>query len=325
MGFSVETKESRFENPFRINIFKFLETYNPDRLKMLKRLLSKIGFRFKGILLADLFMPMNVGGYYYDAGEVIAINPALLLYGSEKDIAHVLVHEGIHAGIYTDQKVDDEALVESMTKQKMIDIYGGKKMKSGYDGLVDKFAETFGDMSFDEMSELINDENDETLNSFLEVVVVDSSIENGIEDLSWEEIKKKLSGMWGTLQKLFPRLMNSVGRKTNDLHAEAQLSFKEFKLESLLQKTAQRIISEQPTIIYDLLEEITEVFTNKEVLSEDFEDTLIAMIYSSGYGYLIDFDDVAVRKIVTSFALIKQLEIKNEVMGVSSLPIVASY
>ncbi len=302
MGFEIH-KQKSIEDILNPSPENFLEKH-PRALRKLKNALRKIGFRFKGRFIVDLTIPNYVGGYYAEQINTIAINPFLLLYGSEKDIAHVLFHEGLHAGIYTESKVDDEALVESMTKRRMKEIYGGGEMKTGYDELVDDFNKYFGDLSFGDLSEMIEGGDDETFDNLLEVMVVNPEIKNGdIDSLSFLEIKKKLANVWSVLQKLFPRMMNSISNRNVGPHSGTNVELHHFKFDSLLDKTARQVIGENQELLDEIFETIC--IDNKEYTKEEVVDQMFKL----GLGYLFDYERDFIEEKISEF--IKQKSFKS--------------
>ncbi|MCA9381277.1 hypothetical protein KC678_03360 [Candidatus Dojkabacteria bacterium] len=288
-------KQKSIEDILRPSPESFLEEH-PAALRKLKNALRRIKFNFKGNFVVDLTMPNWIGGYF-NLVDTIAINPWLLLYGAEKDIAHVLFHEGLHAGVYTETGVDDEALVEAMTKKKMAEVYGGASFKSGYDDMVNDFNQYFGDMNFSELSEMIESGDEQTFDNLLEVMVVNPSLDDkNYESLDWEEIKRRLGRTWGVLQKLFPRMMNSIEGKNVGPHDGTNVSLHHFKLDSLLEKTAKRILGEQTGLINKIITDITkegEENLDKELIKEEF--------FKLGLGYLYDTDPEFIEEQIEKF------------------------
>ena len=291
---------------FRKNLDHFLypkpENFlknNRSALKKLRNALKKIGFKFKGRFIVDLRLPNFIGGYFSrkNSEDTVAINPLLLLYGSEKDIAHVLYHEGLHAGLYTSGiRVDDESFVEAMTKKKIAEIYGGEKVTSGYDTLVNDFNQYFGSMSFNELKDLIETGDEDTFDNLLEVIVVNQSVNlDDFRSLSFEEILKKLKGVWGTLQKLFPRMMNKIAGNNYDPHVETKVELYHFKFDSLLNKTAKKIINENLEIFENVFEKIFEQdrnYSKKQIIDE---------LFRLGLGYIYDFDPALINTMIDEF------------------------
>ncbi len=285
------------ENFFLQSAENFLKTFAPNRLRILRNALQKINFKNPKGFYVDLTMPMNVGGYFSPDNGMIAINPMVLLYGTEQEIAHILFHEGLHAGIYTQSSIMDEALVESMTKKKIHELYGGQAFKSGYDDIVEEINEFFGDMSFESMSNLIEDGDQSTFDNLLKVIVVDKSINDGLDALSWQSIEYRLGKNWKTLQTLFPRMMNKLAGKNVGLHAPANVSLHQFELEGVLAKAAMQIVSEHPELLDELMEKILE----KRKISEISNDELVEQIFNSGFGYIYDFDPSFIEKKIKEF------------------------
>lgn len=287
----------------------WLESVAPGRAYVLKNALKKIKFKFNGIFIVDLLMPMNVGGYYTPGRKppILAISPMLLLYGSESQIAHVLFHEGLHAGIYTDGvPLMEEVVVETMTKKKMDEVYGKNDFASGYDGMVKEVAEYFGELSFSEMQERIEDGDEETFNNLLELIVVEPAFNSkNIQDFRWERIQGRLKKKWDMILRLFPRMVNTIADNNRGLHESGAMSFYSYKLEGLLNATAERIIEKEPQKLVEIMLELTK---NGEEI-ENIEEKLI----KEGFAYLFDFDRIYMQKAIQIFkAQILLLQMNGE-------------
>jgi hypothetical protein len=254
-------------------------------------------------------MPGWIGGYYYKG--VIALNPWLLLYGKEQDIAHVLFHEGLHAGVFTNGiEVDDESFVETMTKKRMEEIYGTTGMKTGYDNLVDDFQEHFGNMSFNDLSTLVENGDEQTFDNLLEILVVNESLETGdINELGWESIEKKLKKAWGILQELFPRMINSVAGRNVGPHAGTNVELHHIKLDGLLENAAEKILQNNKP----LLRKLVEMVIPDEVTDINKED-IIANIFDTGLGYIYDADPDYMNNLIEEI-----LEIKTSLSFVNNV------
>lgn len=284
---------------FRPHPEDFLSQYAPDRISMLKRILHKLGFSFKGEFIADLLMPGNVGGYFSPGKNILAINPYLLLSGTEEEIAHVLYHEGLHAGIFTNgTQLMEEVVVETMTKKKIEDLYGKSTFKTGYDSLVEDASKFFGDLSFDDMKEMVEDEEDQSsFDKFMSLAVVNPSIRNQkIEDLKWNSIQNNLKQKWGMLKELFPRTINSIAKNNKGLHEAAKMEAHQYKLEGLLENTARDIMANHQDLLIEIFLEVTQ---NGEK-SLDSEE-IISLLMKDGYGYLYDMDPGTMKKMIQLF------------------------
>lgn len=294
------SKIESLEELFRMHPEKFLRIFAPHRAGMIKSILDKIEFsKFKGRLIADLTMPMNIGGYYSPDRNIIAINPMLLLHGKERDIAHVLYHEGLHSGIYSEgTEIMEEVVVETMTKKKIADLYGESTFRSGYDGMVNEAEKFFGDLSYEEMVEQIEDGNDETFDNFLELAVVRPLI--GEEDhtkLTWSEIRKSLKKKWGMLKKLFPRMINKLAKNNKGLHEDADMEVYEYKLDNLLERAAKKIFSDNRDALAEILVDVTEAASLNPMNSDRIEKLLTLL----GYGYLLDEEPKFMAKMIDQF------------------------
>jgi hypothetical protein len=279
---------------------RFLGMIAPHRIGVLRRALSKIGFNFSGRFIADLTMPGNVGGYFSPDYNILAINPWVLLYSSEREIAHILFHEGLHAGIYTDGvNVMDETLVETLTKKKISEVYGGATFRSGYDGLVKEASEFFGKISFDEIVEKVEDGDEETFDNLLEIFVVRPMIgEKNIKDLTWTGVQRELSKKWKLLKKFFPRMINKIAKNNRGLHDEAGMEPYQYKLDGLLEKMASRIIGSNPEVILEIFLKITK---KGEINLE--EERMQNIFVKSGYRYIYDNEPEYIQQAISRFII----------------------
>lgn len=308
---------------FQQNPLEFLKLYAPHQLKKLKRALSKTKFKFNGDFIVDLLMPANVGGYFAPDQNILAISPYILLQGTEQQIAHILIHEGIHAGVYG-PRVLEESLTETMTKKRMAEIYNKSSFKSGYDDLVKEAEFLFGDLSYSEISEKIENGDQETFNNLLEMMINGSSYqEEDVSQLSWDEIYKKLKEKWGVLQKLFPRMMNSLKRKSRGLHeGAADVALSEFKLDDILARSARKILADKPELLDEVFEHISEKLEDfTEIEFSDFKD----LLRQHGFLYLLDADEAVVKKAAESFIQKQKVQqvIDNSMKNLESLQVVS--
>lgn len=293
---------------------RFLQRYASHRIDVLKKALRKIDFNFKGRFIADLTMPGNVGGYFSPDHNILAINPWVLLYSSEKEIAHILFHEGLHAGIYSNgTRVMDETLVETMTKKKMDEVYGGATFRSGYDGLVKEASEFFGELSFDQIIEKIEDGDEETFDNMLEILIVRPMVaQKNIRDLTWTGVRKELSKKWKLIKKFFPRMVNKIAKNNRGLHEEAGMEPYQYKLDGLLEKTASRIIGSNPEIILEVFLKITK---KGEVNLE--KERLRSIFVKSGYRYIYDLEpdyiEKSIERFITEVQLLKEQDEKIDI------------
>ncbi len=293
-----ESKMKELYRTGRLNLFDFLGLFASHKEGLLKSILSRIDFKkFKGNLIVDITMPSYVGGYW-DLKDTIAINPMLLLFGSEKAIAHVLIHEAIHAGAYTDGvEVHDESITETLAKKKMVEEYSETGFASGYDDMVVQLKQYFGDLSFEQITEKIESGDEETFDNFLEIMVLNPMFEdNNANEMTWDNVEFNLKKKWKIMKELFPRIINSIHDREVGPHEDATMDVSHFKLEGLLEKCANRIVNDQPERLADILVHITK--GNKEVIdSLEVQETLM----KQGYAYLVDFGGDKITQYINHF------------------------
>lgn len=293
--FGFESKKKGIDR-FRPDLLDFLENFAPGQLSTVKRILKKIEFEYDRPLVVDLTMPPNVAGYFSTTMDFIAISPALLLRGTESQIAHVILHECLHAGVYG-PKVDDEALVETMTINRITELYGRDDFPTGYDDLVSAVREYFGDKSFAEIQEAIEEGDEETFNNLLTFMVVDPALDgDDPRDLSWKKIESNLRKRWKFIRKYFPRIINTIsGNSSAGVHDNATMGVHEFKLEMLLEKAAERIMANKSKLI-----KLMEIVTNQGQVNLTQKD-IIAGLVDEGFAYLVDMYQKEIEAEITQF------------------------
>lgn len=267
----------------KLPIETFLNMFAPHRVSMWKDILRKLKFSYDGNVIADVRLPTYVGGYY-DLKDTIAINAFYLLYASEVEIASILAHEGIHAGVYTDGvNVEDESVTETLARKKINDVYSDQGFPA-YEDLVSQVKEFFGDYSFEEMVELIENGDEETFDNFLELIVINPLCESeDPRDLEWSSIDKKLKKQWKFVKQMFPRMINSIQERNVNPHEEATMDVQQYKLEGLLAKAAEKITND-----YAKLADII-IASTKHVHTLVTSQTIYDVLRDEGYSYLLDF------------------------------------
>jgi len=289
---------NRFEqvslNP-EIEIFDFLSAYAPQRINLLNNILNKTGFKghFDGDLIVDLKMASNAGGYF-DMEDTIAINPLILLTGTEEEIAHILIHESHHAGIYPNKngkkiKIIEEVLTETLTIAMMKQIYGEVGIVSGYQDIVDILSAYVPGLTYLQIYEKISNGDENTLDNMIELIVGKSVLDSkNIIQLQWESIEAILKSQWKKISCMFPRIMNSTFNTNAGLHDESKVSFEEYisnKAQGLQKKIAARFKESQNSHL------LQEILSNLNVKNQDLTiDNIIKELYAKGYGYLVNYE-----------------------------------
>jgi hypothetical protein len=285
---------------FRPYVETFLERFSPDRIDMFNRILKKLKFKFKGDLIIDLFCPNNVAGYFSPTENVIAINPWVMLQYSEAEIASVIFHEGIHAGIYTNGvNVWDESLVETLTKKGIDEIYKEEGLQSGYDSMVKELSEFFSELSFQDLIEKIEDGDEQTFDNLLEQIIISRYLNKDsvdTKDFRWDSIEKRLRSKWNMIQRLFPRTVNKLARNGRGLHENGSMSLHHYKMEGLLNKAATSIFDFKQDLIIDILLDVSEQ-GEKILTAEGIKD----LLFEKGYGYIYDKSPKKVEEFINVF------------------------
>lgn len=267
----------------------FLKDFSPGRIGMLKRIIRKINFKYPKTLKVDFAMPMHTAGYFSPESKFIAISPMFLLSASEEEIAHVLIHEGTHAGIYTNGvEVQDEVLTETLAKKMMGEVYGDTEaFISGYQDMVDEMKEFFGDLSYSELLEQVEKGDEKTFDNILDLIVIRPLLKSELtENLTWNSIEKTLYKKWNMIKRLFPRIINSMQGRFTGPHEEAKMHVFSYKLEGLMRKAASKFTGENSKILADIF--LTSMDRKEpEYVTEEY---LIQKLWDSGYGYLLDFE-----------------------------------
>jgi hypothetical protein len=303
---SVELLQESIISDGQIEISKYAEYLKeiaPARYELLRKVLNKIEFQaFHGKFIVDARLPISIGGYWNPENEVIAINPYFLLFGSEIEIATILIHEGLHAGIFTNNiELPDESMTQLITQEIVNEKYNNKGMKTAYDGGVEELRNLFGnEITLEDLIRLASESDEETFNNILESILVGPSIlEQNTDQLRWDQIEKNLSEKWEILIKLFPRLINSVDKKRVGAHETATMSmsdFKQKKFEDLLKQIAQNMIEKHEKVLVKIInEQLINLIPPLTV------DAVIKSLYIEGYGYLIDYQSEIVVNYVKEY------------------------
>lgn len=282
--------ENIIKNQPIIDIWTYLELYGGERLDLLERIIHKIGLdRFLdsgGELVIDNTLPLSIGGWFGKNNadpthRVMAINPSLLLTGTEAEIAHVLTHEGAHAGIYTEgEELDEESVVEAFTKKEMAKFYPGSEFATGYDQLVNELAPFISHLTLEQLIEVVEGGNAEAFENFVELVVLNPLLSQQPYQLDANSIQNSLMQSWETLRRLFPRMINAYDGRDAGVDAEPIMGWQNFPLDKLLQKAAAIIV--QHGQWEGLQQGIMEIAKRDEV---SFEEAL----NPSGYRYVYDY------------------------------------
>lgn len=290
----------------RVDLFKSLEKKNYWRFDRLKSILQKAGFFAYDLgleIVIDPFMPLRnpYASGSWDLNKTIAINPFFALFASVEYLAYVILHEGVHAGVFTkgvpvlDESVTDFLARKKASESMSIDI---DKFRSGYDDLVGTLERYFGDLSFDEIVELIAKGNKETLVSLLAVLAIEAEIANGSTNFAWDEIQQRIRTRWQDICRLFPRLLQLVEFETDDpteinLFGEYLKEPENYLLDSVLEKASERLTIYRPETLYNIISNLDDGFVSKE--------EIIEALIGNGYAYICDFNFFQLNSIIDMY------------------------
>lgn len=244
-------------------------------------------------------LPPWIGGFYNPYTKKIAINEYYLT-ATPNVISHVLIHESIHAGWLGQLhgiEVMDESLTELMTRKLIRDHFGQIDFTSGYVGLVKDLEELLGNENIpvDQLTDLVLNEESDTLDNILEQVVLKPLIEKfkimgDLELLSDRKILQELQEKWNLINTLFPRLLHAINGNAQALHDAADYALPTFRSLRLLDKAKKAIFEDQliMNIIFkymlDRYLEVPTITTPNELL-----EPLINCLHFTGMDYLISF------------------------------------
>lgn len=301
---SFAARFERLMNRGYIDVLDYLKMFAPHRISMWESIKKKTGFEYKNVV-ADIRLPGNIGGYY-NLKDTIGINPMYLMYATEAQIASIVVHEGIHAGVYTESEVHDESITETLARKKIEEVYNTQGF-AAYENLVSQIQDYFGNHSFQEIVEMIENGDEETFDNFLELIVVKPLLEDeDTRSVTWQAIEKRLKKQWKFIKEMFPRIINSIESRDVNPHEDATMDVRSYKLEGLLEKAANQII-DNPEFLADVFFNATRHITSI-VTSTDVIETL----QDEGYGYLIDFNKEKILPFIDTFTEINNLHVFNK-------------
>lgn len=268
--------------PGEISIERLLVNF-PERYELLQNVIRTLDEpSFHGRIITNRYMASNVGGYYNTDGN-IAINPHILLFGTEIDIAKVLAHEYLHPELAAmNGRASDESVTQLLTRQKMKMVYGTEDVESGYDDLVAELIQYFGDMPYDLLLEMMQANDQETLDKVVDLMAVRPNAQTfNIENLTWQGLQQQLTDVWPQLLRLFPRLVNSFQQNGAGVHDAATMSANDYDLEKLQRRAIEHFTSNSELLEQVLLSTIQngEIHTGQDLTSA---------LFKMGYGYIID-------------------------------------
>lgn len=261
-----------------------------------------------GVSISANIMPSAIGGYYDAAKKAIVINSIALLRSSPEMILHILIHEGLHAGVIsfpleegkiTTPRVEDEAATDSLTLLILEKFFNITKTSSGYAQLVHDLKRLLPENKADPLITIYNRDFAGELDSsaapdavikVIEILVVDPFYEkNKINPLKMVDLMDFFIFRFNDLAKLFPRLFNLAFNKNADVHDSCRVSKKEFEerfSDDMFKHLAKRILQDGL-----LLEQIFDTLISNETRSSYTQKHLVSLLKAEGFAFLADFGE----------------------------------
>lgn len=250
-------------------------------------------------LRLDPSLPENVGGTYDVQNKIISLNLWAVYKGDIDLIMHILVHEGVHAGIFPLENSNDVALNpvmdESLTEHITLGILKNKLKitgtESGYNSLVSELSALISCADPNIIEHIISTSDgkeEKILERILIIMIIDSFFaENKNNPLALCDIVDFFRKKYQLIAKLFPRLINSCFNKDVDIHSPSMVNFEEIfsKFESAIHKSlAEKIVSDR-TVLQQIISLSIRDLNGEEITWESIKRALSR----AGFSFLIDF------------------------------------
>lgn len=189
----------------------------------------------------DPSLPPNVGGYVDpEVPQVIVMNPIVLLQGDPSELFRVNQHEAIHDGEIYEESITDLLAVLFM-EEKGYD----PDTRAGYHDLVTELRDrlTYDMTSQDLLDLIVAGDDTATLMNFIDKIFIEPMV-NLEKPVPFLDIKNKIHAGWRVMERLFPRLLNSVLRPHAGMHDEAKgLSLRNEHWDMLMEKYTMNFLS----------------------------------------------------------------------------------
>jgi len=234
----------------------------------IEKILQKLGINPDSNNFKFLPFPeANVPACYVPALNEIWIDPNKLLNYSDDQLAHVIYHEALHAGLaIVGHKILDESLTDLITELKIRKEYPYTEFRSGYSDIVDDLISFLPNVSFEELESMIEDE--EIGNFDFETILFKLATaeifnleetefsEESVKFLSEEYINRKLRYRWIEIVQLFPRLgWKFLGKDPLEnpevLHSPVSLPLSDSIISRILERVVSKLLNE-PTLLLKL-------------------------------------------------------------------------
>lgn len=291
-----------------INVFEnTLNRAYPEISKQLKSLNFWNNLIETGVSISANIMPSAIGGYYDSTKKAIVINSIALLRSSPEMILHILIHEGLHAGVIsvpleedkvTTPQVEDEASTDSLTLLILEKFFGITKTSSGYAQLVHDLKKLLPENKTDPLITIYNRDFTGELDSSAAQDAVIKVIEILVVNPFYEQNKKNPLGIvnlmdffsfrFNDLAKLFPRLFNMAFETNAGIHDSCRVSKQQFEerfSDDMFKLLAKKILEDDL-----LLHQILDTLIPQETRSPYTEEHLVSLLNAEGFTFLADFE-----------------------------------
>lgn len=259
------------------------------------------------------FIDPRIGGFYTPSFERLSnkreifLNIFTLMRYSVDDIAYILLHEAIHAGILTGKENHDEASTDTFAVELCRKAGLEISFTSGYVELRNKLAK-FGDRVNEWISKIARDESllHESRNyreELAEAVVSLVFGDEGVSSLSWAYVREFIVNHKQLLEHIFPRLISLANRDRMEETGHLNIDI----IEEYLQKKFAEQFFESEERKSDVIAKFDEFWSSAIYQSEDkkpdLEQTLVEFLSQNEAMYLFDFaKDEVLALVQTRFA-----------------------
>lgn len=294
--------------PETIDVFEgILNRASPEISRQLKVLNFWNNLIDAGVSISSELMPSAIGGYYDATKKAIAINSIALLRSSPEMILHILIHEGLHAGVVSvpveegevkTQQVEDEASTDSLTLLILEKFFGIINTSSGYAQLVQDLKKLLPENKADPLITIYNRDfrgeldpkaAQDAVIKVIETLVIKPFFECNIKmPLKMVEITDFLDSRFPDLARLFPRLFNLAFETGAGVHDSCMVSLKKFldRYSDTVYKLLAKVILEDDL----LLQQILDTLIAGQTQSTYNEEFFTRLLQKEGFAFLVDFE-----------------------------------
>lgn len=186
----------------------------------------------------------KVGGFFIPELRMLFVDPIIFEFGTEDEIAEIMIHEGYHAGGFTNGEIQmDESMTQTMTLEIMKET-GFSVIFNAYQSIVEELRairegenkyftwEELSDLyaSFDVSgeSEFVGDRQDKFYD-FLAMLASRDVYSDGIEYFEAATFEKRIKSVMAKFIRLFPRLAKYISPDGSFIpQSEYEVSTKRF-------------------------------------------------------------------------------------------------